>query len=84
MSTTYLLSTSDNPFNPHTEWEEWLTWDTQRYNTLALLGRVVRTSDELPPQLEEEAIDDAMKEIVTENVSGVHILVPAPSDTKSD
>lgn len=76
----YLLSTEDNPYNPHTEWEEWLAWDTPRYNTLALLGRVVVTSDDLPFTLEDQEINDAMKEIVDENVSGKHILVPASTD----
>lgn len=76
----YLLSTSDNPYNPHTQWDEWFAWDYPRYGSLALLGRVVRTSDNLPSSLEEEAYDDAIDEIVTENVSGVHIKVAAPSD----
>lgn len=74
-NTNYLLSTKDNPYNPHTHWDEWWTWDFPRYDSLGLLGRVTRTSDELPPHLEEQAIDDAINEIVEENVSGVHIKV---------
>jgi len=80
--TNYLLSTEDNPYNPHTQWDEWWAWDFPRYDTLGLLGRVTVTSDELPPQLEEQAIDDAIDEIVEQNVSGVHIKVAEPS--KSD
>lgn len=80
MSDEYvLLSTKDNPFNPHTEWDEWYAWDQPRYQTLALLGRVIRTSDELPESLRTEAFNDAIEEIVTENVSGKHIKVVRPS-----
>lgn len=79
MSDEYvLLSTKDNPFNPHTEWEEWYTWDNPRYDTLGLLGRVIRTSDELPEALQVDAYNDAVEEIVSENVSGKHIKVVRP------
>jgi hypothetical protein len=76
-----MLSTSDNPFNPWTEWDQWFQWDTQEmYNSLALLDRVVRSSDELSEQLQEQAYDDAVDTIVTENVSGVHIKVAKPTN----
>lgn len=79
MSSEFMLSTKDNPFNPWTEWDEWFQWDTQEmYNSLALLDRVVRSSDELSDQLQEQAYDDAVDTIVTENVSGVHIKVAKP------
>lgn len=80
MSDEYvLLSTKDNPFNPHTEWDEWHAWDFPRYDTLGLLGRVVRSSYDLPANLQTEAFNEAVDEIVTENVSGVHIKVVRPS-----
>ncbi len=79
MSDEYvLLSTEDNPFNPHTEWDEWHAWDYPRYDTNGLLGRVIRTSDELPANLQIEAYNDAVEEIVTENVSGKYIKVVRP------
>jgi hypothetical protein len=73
-----LLSTSDNPYNPHTEWDDWYMWDLPRYSSLALLGRVIVTSDELPVALQHEAYEEAVNIIVTENVSGVHIKVDSP------
>lgn len=79
----FMLSTSDNPFNPFTEWDSWFAWDQQEgYNTLALLGRMVRTSDELSPELQEQAYDDAVDEIVSDNFSGVHIKVENPNAVK--
>lgn len=79
MSDGGLLSTSDNPYNPHTDWDEWYAWDQARYQSLSLLARVIKTSDELPQSLQDEAYDDAVNEIVTENVSGMHIRVAPPS-----
>jgi hypothetical protein len=38
------------------------------------------TSDELPSSLQDEAVEDAIDEIVTENLSGMHIAVAAPSE----
>lgn len=76
----HMLSTNDNPYNPFTEWDDWLAWDTPRYQSLSLLARVTRTSDDLPEQLADQAIEDAIDEIVTENVSGVHIKVKSPLD----
>jgi hypothetical protein len=79
MADQHMLSTSDNPYNPWTQWDQWFAWDTQeQYHSLSLLGRVVRTSDELSPQMQDEAVEDAIDEIVTENVSGVHIKVAKP------
>lgn len=73
----YMLTTTDNPFSPVTQYDEWLTWDMARYNTNALLARVVRTSPELSDADQLLAIQDAIDEIVEENVSGVHTKVRA-------
>lgn len=75
-NTEVLLSTTDNPYNPFTEFDQWYAFDTQvGHHTLALLGRVCITSDELSELDQSRAIDHAMDEIVAENVSGMHILV---------
>jgi len=70
------LTTVDNPWNPATQWSEWFNWDVDHgYHTLALLGRVVITSNELSEADEALAIEEAMNEIVRENASGMHRLV---------
>lgn len=71
----YMLTTTDNPFSPVTHYDDWLAWDMARYNTNSLLARVVRTSPELSDADQAQAIQDAIEEIVTENVSGVHTKV---------
>lgn len=76
-----LLTTTDNPYNPFTEFDQWAACDEQLgHYTLALLGRVCITSDELSELDQSRAIDHAMDEIVAENVSGMHVLISA--DTK--
>jgi hypothetical protein len=73
-----MLSTTDNPYNPFTEFDQWYAFDTQvGHHTLALLGRVCITSDELSELDQSRAIDHAMDEIVAENASGIHLLVSA-------
>lgn len=76
----YMLSTVDNPYNPFTHFSEWYAWDTiSGYNTLSLLARIAQYSDDLFETDADRVIDDAMNEIVEENVSGVHIKVK-PTD----
>jgi hypothetical protein len=71
-----MLTTEDNPYNPFTEFDQWYAFDTQvGHHTLALLGRVCITSDELSELDQSRAIDHAMDEIVSENVSGLHMLI---------
>lgn len=76
----YMLTTTDNPFSPVTQYDEWMAWDMAYYNSNSLLARVVRTSSELSDVDQDLAIQKAIDEIVTENVSGVHIKVRADSD----
>ena len=77
----HMLSTDDNPFNPWKEFDQWLAWDTSNgYNSLSLLGRMVKTSDELPQEVQEQDGESAIIEIVNDNFSGHHIMVPKPTD----
>lgn len=71
----YMITTTDNPFSPLTQYDEWLTWDMANYNTNSLLARVARISPELSDLDQELALQQAIDDIVTENVSGVHIKV---------
>ena len=69
----YMLTTFDNPYDPFTQWDEWYAWDmTAGYNTPGLLDRVAFVSDDLSDADIHLAIQDAIDEIVTENVSGMH------------
>lgn len=76
----HMLTTTDNPFSPVTQYDEWMVWDMSHgYNSNSLLARVVHTSPELSDADQVLAIEEAIDEIVTENVSGVHTKVRADS-----
>lgn len=69
----HMLTTVDNPYNPSTHFDEWYQFDeASGYHTTSLLGRIVKTSEELSEADQDAAIEDAIDEIVRENVSGVH------------
>lgn len=79
-----MLTTTDNPFNPFTDFEEWYAYDTQRgYHTLAYLARIVRTSNELSDADQSLAIEQGIDEIVRENILGIYTKVAA-EDTDND
>lgn len=68
----YMLTTVDNPFHPFTQFDEWFVWDQHAgYHTPGLLDRVARVSDELSEADQHLAVQDAIDEIVQENVLGV-------------
>jgi len=70
--TEYMLTTVDNPFNPFTMFDEWLVYDTMMgYDSSAFLARVTKVSIDLSEPDQELAIQDAIEEIVKENVSGM-------------
>jgi hypothetical protein len=68
----YMLTTVDNPYDPFTQWDEWFVWDqTAGYHTPGLLARVAVLSNDLSEADQHEAVQDAIDDIVRENVLGV-------------
>lgn len=71
-----MLTTTDNPYNPFTQFDSWLQFDISKgYNTCAFIDRVANTSDELTDKENDKEIENAMKEIAKENVLGIYKLV---------
>lgn len=69
----YMLTTFDNPFDPFTQWDDWYMWDLNAgYHTPGLLARVSHSSDEISDADQFLAIQQAIDEIVRDNVSGMH------------
>jgi hypothetical protein len=84
MADEHMLTTSDNPWNPFTNFTEWYSWDVAHgYDTAGLLARVTKTSTDLSEADFERAIEDAIDYIVSQNVSGLYIKAVDPN-TKSD
>lgn len=77
----HMLTTVDNPFNPFTQFDEWLAFDRRaQYNTLEFLARVTNSSPELSDADQELAIELAIDEIVRENVAGIYRKVAASAE----
>ena len=77
--TQHMLTTTDNPYNPFTQNDEWTTWDqAQGYHTNAFLARIVRLSDDLSEADQEAEIERAIDEVVTHNVLGLYKKVASP------
>lgn len=68
METNVAITTLDNPFDPITEFQSWLSYDIQKgYGTCEKLARIVcnlpdSLSDEENNYFVEEAINDLVKE----------------------
>ncbi|ADD80998.1 gp107 [Rhodococcus phage ReqiPepy6] len=76
----YMLSTSDNPFNPYTQWEQWYAFDAAAgYHTPAYLARIVVTSHELSEADQLLAIQQGIDEILEMNLTGNYIKVMNPA-----
>lgn len=75
----HMLTTTDNPYNPFTHYPEWYQWDTEAgYHTASFLARITVTSDDLSEADQDAAIEQAIEEIVRENVLGIYIKATAP------
>ena len=67
MSKAVALSTSDNPFNPITEYDDWYHFDSVEhdYGTISYFDRVSHTTTELGDEMYmsdlEYTIDEAVK-----------------------
>lgn len=69
----YMLTTSDNPFDPFTQWDEWYAFDEAKgYHTCSYLARITKSSDALSEADESLAIDLAIDEIVQLNILGIY------------
>lgn len=76
MGTRHALTTVDNPFNPIDDFKQWLEWDRRAgYDTYNYLGRIAILTDELPDHLEDQAVSDAIDEILDEHGPGFFVKV---------
>lgn len=70
---TYMLSTIDNPYSPFTQFDEWKAFDESKgYFTCEYLARIANTSSELPDDISDKAVDDAINDICRLNVLGIY------------
>lgn len=74
-----MVTTTDNPWDPFTQFAEWYAFDVRAgYNTSAYLARLTRSSSELSVADQRLAINEAVEEIVFENILGIYKKVSRP------
>lgn len=83
MAQAYALSTFDNPWNPFTQFDEWLQFDMEKgYNSCSLLARIAKISLSLGEDENLRIISDAIDEIIANDELDVYIKIPMePVDT---
>ena len=59
------VTTTDNPFDRFTEWDEWYFYDLSKgYSTCERLDRLSNTSSQLSDELNNEELEQAIDQLV--------------------
>ena len=59
------ITTFDNPFNPFTQFTEWLLFDKEKgYKTCEYLARIAKVEDNLSQQEYNRAVEQAIDSII--------------------
>ena len=75
MATRY-LTTTDNPYDPQTEFDMWFAFDVNNgYNSCALLDRVCKTSSQLSDALIADDVNEAIDWIILHDLTGRRTFV---------
>lgn len=76
MDRAYMLSTTDNPFDPFNDFTSWYMFDCEKdHNTCALLARIANVNDEMSQKEIEEELERAMDFIVKHDLEDKFIKV---------
>lgn len=80
-----LLTTIDNPYNPHTDYYNWFIWDTSHhYNTLQKLGAQSFDDDNISDEEQDELYDVIANEIINNDDLGIYCLIEPNDDVPID
>lgn len=65
------LTTSDNPFDPFTEFDKWYAYDEAHgYHSCAYLARIAKTSPNFSDEDQIKEVNRAIDEIISFNLTG--------------
>ena len=80
------ITTIDNPYDPFTEFDKWFTFDiTKGYGTCSYLARIAMTSKMLSDSENQEAIEEAIDEIIKYDFLNIYKkVVRETEDTEED
>lgn len=67
------VTTSDNPYDYFTQFEDWFAFDEQKgYCTCEFVARLANTSDVLTDEENDEEIEKVVDEICKYNILGLY------------
>lgn len=73
MSSQSMLTTTDNPYDPFEQFDDWLSYDNEKeYNSCGYLMRIAQLSDGMTQKEESEEIERAIDEILSLNPLGIY------------
>lgn len=73
---TVMLTTTDNPYNPYTNFDEWFLYDTLNgYNSCSLLDRMLDVNDEMSDEEVNAAIEQAIDQIVLADLTDKYVKI---------
>ena len=81
MTTNYMLSTIDNPFDPFEQFVSWFLFDVEKgYNSCSLLDRTLHKNGisiylDLSQKEIDDATDKAIDEIIQQDPMNIYIRV---------
>lgn len=65
------LTTTDNPYDPIDQYDQWYAFDTQKgYCTDAYVARILKTSSEFSEEEQARDYENAIDEILSYNLTG--------------
>lgn len=80
---SFMVTTIDNPYNPFTNFVEWLLYDNEKgYKTVDKIGRLTYSSDELSEEEAEEENNRVIDELIANDPLPIYVKVKA-SDYKN-
>lgn len=60
-----MITTKDNPYNPITQYEQWLKWDhDMQYYTQEYVARIANVSPDMDDDAQDLLIESAINEIM--------------------
>lgn len=70
-----MLTTTDNPYNPNTDYDKWMMWDQfNEHYTSEYLARVANIPDNMDEEDAMQRIDDAIAEILENDTEGLYAI----------
>lgn len=79
------ITTTDNPYDPFSQFREWFVFDVVKgYNTCAYLARIARTSDSMSDEENDEEVERAIDEIIKYDFMKIYKKVFANNKSSRD